>query len=179
MIYVLDPKKSCSRFPRFSCRIRAESFNISTNKQMSMSPCQKSSQHINLSTGGICRQKRNPEVRKYDGFAEARNTARSVPRTRRRVICVCHVCCMDLGVPGNREQPKLPIHTLRKTNITMEKDPLKMYFLLNMGIFHLYMLVSQRVSNILSENNEGPVHRNAYRCCAVARRGKSWICSKL
>ena len=45
--------------------------------------------------------------------------------------------------------------------------------------YSIYILVSQRVSNILSENNEGPVHRNAYRCCDVARRGKSWICSKL
>lgn len=101
------------------------------------------------------------EVRKYDGFAEARNTARSVPRTRRRVICVSHVCCMDLGVLGNREQPKLPVHTLRKTNITMEKDPLKMYFLFNNGDIPFISQFPTVYPTYCLENNEGPVHRNA------------------
>ena len=115
--------------------------------------CRLAKNPLNLPEVFVVAKKETLEVRKYDGFAEARNTARSVPRTRRRIMyfCLSFFAAWIWEVPGNREQPKLPVHTLRKTNITMEKDPLKMYFLLNMGIFHLYVSLPEGIQRIVRE----------------------------
>ena len=117
--------------------------DLSTYQPTSRCRCRLAKNLLNISvqpSGGICRQKRNPWGQEIWWLCRSKEH-----RPIRASNSKLGYLCLSLKLHGfgkcrwNREHPKLPVHTLRKANITMEKDPLKIYFLLNMGIFHLYL----------------------------------------